>query len=182
MAIYNITTENTTKEPQNDDSYGGVQEPLDEAFNVDKEESFEFDYLSVSNFYDRVRGALNVPASSLDNSVIDFPENAPLAEMEVKARIKEYEAMTEGQRILYGSAIVYMTCFNLVDVALSKQVKKQSTSNLTVEYSVNDSDNPKMRFSALANDLIDKINGVESYGFVGFAVTPSNACPCRKRR
>lgn len=188
MAIYNITSEMLKKDEskvdgEKDESYGGVEEPLDEAFGVDKEEDFSFDYFTIVDFYERVRSAMNIAESSLPNKTIDFPENAPLAELDVKAKIKEFEAMNEGKRLLYYSAVVYMTCYNLCSSALSKQITEQKTSNLTIKYSVNEIENPQKYFLDLVNDLIAKINEEEMTGFLGFAVTPSpEMCYCRKRR
>lgn len=170
-------------EPDDGDN-PGCEEPgegEDEEENA-KSCSRSWIYQTIPNFYDRVRNSLNV-GSLMDNDTIDFPENAPMAEMRIKKRLPEYESLKGEKRMLFETCIVYMTCYALCPLASSMRITRQKDPSLELEFANSaSSEQPCDRFLWMIDDLINQINDEESPSFFGFRVTKGSGCnvikPC----
>ncbi len=139
-------------------------------------------YQTIPDFYDRVRNSLNV-GSLIDNTTIDFFENAPMAEMKVIERLPDYSKLTGIKRMLFETSIVYMTCYALCPIASTMRISRQKDPSLELEFSSSAStENPCDRFLGMVDDLIGQINGEETSNFFGFRVTKGRGCsvvkPC----
>lgn len=139
-------------------------------------------YQSIPNFYDRVRGALNV-GNLMDDETIDFFENAPMAELKVKNRVPNYEELDDIKRMLFETCIIYMTCYALCPIASTMRISRQKDPSLELEFaSIGNNENPCDRFLGMVDDLISQINEEEVTSFFGFRVTKGSGCmsvkPC----
>lgn len=142
-----------------------------------------FLYPKFRNFYERVRFNLGSQGSILTDEQIDFPENAPDAELTMRVRVPDWESLDNFNATLYETCIVYMTCYNLCFVVHSSgDVIAQKTPALELQFgSVNLPQRPCDRFLMLVDDLVAKINGEERHSMLGFEVTPSQGtCFCRR--
>lgn len=149
---------------------------------VKKEECFNLNYYTtIPNFYDRVRGALNVPITTISNDVIDYPENASMAEMKIKSRVPIWKELTGIKKSLFETCIIYMTCYQLCPIASTRNITEQTTPSLTLKFSTNTNGKPCERFLALIDDLIAQIMDEELQWSFGFEVTkPTSSCGCGK--
>lgn len=139
-------------------------------------------YQTIPDFYDRVRNSLNV-GSLIDNTTIDFFENAPMAEMKVIERLPDYSGITGIKRMLFETSIVYMTCYALCPIASTMRISRQKDPSLELEFASSAiEENPCDRFLSMVDDLIGQISGEESSSFFGFRVTKGSGCnvvkPC----
>lgn len=139
-------------------------------------------YQTIPHFYDRVRVALNV-GSLMDDTTIDFFENAPMAELKIKERIPNYEELDSIKRLLFETCIIYMTCYALCPVASTMRITRQKDPSLELEFAASSSkESPCDRFLAMVDDLINQINEEEVTSFFGFRVTKGSGCnvvkPC----
>lgn len=139
-------------------------------------------YQSILNFYNRVRGALNV-GNLMDDETIDFFENAPMAEIKVKKRVPNYEELDDIKRMLFETCIIYMTCYALCPIASTMRISRQKDPSLELEFaSSGNNENPCDRFLGMVDDLISQINEEEVTSFFGFRVTKGSGCrtvkPC----
>lgn len=134
-------------------------------------------YQDINDFYNRVRASLN---ATIDDSTIDFFENAPLAETKIKQRVPNWEDLDETNTLLFQTCIVYMTCYALCPLASSLRVKRQKDPSLEIEFGASDQQNPCDRFLAMIDDLIAQINGEEPQNLFGFRVTSGSGHPCAK--
>lgn len=138
-------------------------------------------YKSIDNFYDRVRSSLNV-GNSMSDTMIDYPENAPLAEERIKRMVPNYEELDQYKKLLFDTCIVYQTCYSLCPIASSMIIKRQKDPSLEIEFSENKtSSNGCERFLYMIEDLISQIEGDEKSTYFGFRVTggEKNVCfPC----
>lgn len=148
--------------------------------DIDIPESLYY-YKVIDNFYERVRSALNTSGVNITDELIDYPENAPMAEMRLKSRVPNWDSLEGEKRFLFDSAIVYMTCYVLCPVAYSKAVTEQTTPSLTLKYSAKENQKPCERFIALVDDLVAEINEEEITNFLGFKVTSGSRGCCPKR-
>lgn len=137
-------------------------------------------YKNIDNFYERVRSALNTNGISITDELIDYPENAPMAEMRLKSRVPTWDSLEGEKQFLFDSAMVYMTCYMLCSVAYSKAVTQQTTPSLTLKYSAKENQKPCERFIALVDDLVAEINETEITNFLGFKVTSGSRRCCPK--
>lgn len=128
-------------------------------------------YTRIPDFYDRVRGALGVSENAFTDDYIDYPENAPLAELRMKSKVPQWAELDGTKRELFESCILYATCYGMFPVAKSKRTTKQSTPTLTIEFSDSQDDDLGKYFMDLVDDLLAEINGVQHEYFFGFAVT-----------
>lgn len=135
-------------------------------------------YKGINNFYERVRVSLNSSTENISDTVIDFPENAPMAEVVIKSRLPEWKDFNDYQQMLFETCIVYMTCYQLCRVAYAKGIKSQTTPHLKLEFYSNTEDKPCERFLALIDDLIAQIKGEEPETFWGLRVTPPSMPLC----
>lgn len=149
---------------------------------VKKEECFSFEYYTtIPDFYDRVRGALNVPVTTINNDMIDYPENAPMAEMRIKSRVPIWRELTGIKKALFETCIIYMTCYQLCPIASAKNITEQTTPSLTIKFSTNDNGKSCERFLGLIDDFIAQILEEKLQWSFGFEVTkPSSPCGCKK--
>lgn len=147
--------------------------------DIDIPESLYY-YKNIDSFYERVRSALNTNGVNITDELIDYPENAPMAEMRLKSRVPNWEGLEGEKQFLFDSAMVYMTCYVLCPVAYSKAVTEQTTPSLTLKYSAKENQKPCERFIALVDDLIAEINEEEITNFLGFKVTAGSRRCCPK--
>lgn len=137
-----------------------------------------WEYKEIPDFYNRVRGALSV-GNVLTDTIIDYFEHAPMAEMQIKQRIPNWTELTDIKRLLFETCIVYMTCYILCPQYGSNQITKYKDPSLEVDYATNKNSNPCARFAELIEDLIAQINEEEQAPFFcGFQVTPSIPSHC----
>lgn len=141
-----------------------------------------YEYINIPDFYDRVRGALNV-GNTLSDTTIDYFENAPLAEMKIKQRVPKWKELDDFKRLLFETCIIYMTCYALCPTISDNRMTKYKDTSLEVNYAVGTNDkSPCARFAELVDDLIRQINDEEEQApfFTGFMVTPSKRpfCGC----
>lgn len=143
----------------------------------------EFYYQTIPNFYDRVRSALNV-GNMISDSVIDYFENAPLAEMKMMQRVPNWKELDEMQTFLFQTCIIYMTCYALCPLASSMRISRQKDPSLEIEFATSSQQqkNPCDRFLALVDDLVSQITGEDAPLAFGFKVTEGSGCrqckPC----
>lgn len=142
----------------------------------------EFYYQTIPQFYDRVRSSLNV-GNMISDSVIDYFENAPLAEMKMKNRIENWEELDEMQTLMFQTCIIYMTCYALCPIASTMRISRQKDPSLEIEFSASQQQgNPCDKFLALVDDLVSQITGEEMSMTFGFKVTDNSGCkqckPC----
>lgn len=142
----------------------------------------DWEYSQIPDFYDRVRMNLSSTAVNMSNAMIDYPENAPMAEMRIKARVPQWAELEGFNKSLFHTCIVYMTCYQLCYYANSKHVTEQTTPSLTLKYSTNSNiQKPCEHFLALIDDLVAEINDETLSGFFGFKVTEGNPSHCHSR-
>ena len=140
-------------------------------------------YQTIPHFYDRVRTNLNV-GSLIEDSTIDFFENAPMAEIAVKNRVPNYEELDSVKKLLFETCVVYMTCFNLCPLAQTMRITRQKDPSLELEFasSSNSEENSCQRFLWMVDDLVSQIKEEEGKTFFGFRVTKGSGCqtvkPC----
>lgn len=142
-----------------------------------------WEYLNIPDFYERVRGALNV-GNTLSNTTIDYFENAPMAELKIKQRVPKWKELDNIKRLLFETCIIYMTCYILCPTMSSNKMTKYKDPSLEVNYAVGTNEKPCARFMELIDDLIAQINEEElAPFFTGFMVTPSKPswCGCHRR-
>lgn len=149
---------------------------------VKKEECFNLNYYTtIPDFYDRVRGALNVPVTTISDDMIDYPENASMAEMKIKSRVSIWKELTGIKKSLFETCIIYMTCYQLCPIVSARNITEQTTPSLTLKFSNNDTGKPCEHFLALIDDLIAQIMDEELQWSFGFEVTkPTSSCECGK--
>lgn len=177
-----ITTEPVDPEnpdilPENPDEPIGPEEP-EEPDTPETPDVNDWLYKGINNFYERVRMSLNSSAEDISDTIIDFPENAPMAEVTIKTRLPEWKDFNEYQQMLFETCIVYMTCYQLCRVAYARNIKSQTTPHLKLEFYSNTAEKPCERFLALIDDLIAQIKGEEPDAFWGFRVTPPSMPLC----
>ena len=142
-----------------------------------------WEYKNIPDFYNRVRGALNI-GNTLSDTTIDYFENAPMAEMIIKKRVPQWEELDNLKRLLFETCIIYQTCYILCPQFSSSRITKMKDPSLEVDYATNVNEKPCARFAELIDDLIAQINEEEQPPFfLGFEVTKSalNDCPCRRK-
>ncbi len=142
-----------------------------------------WNYSEIPNFYDRVRSSLNVGQSIASNEVIDYFENAPMAENKMRQRVPIWRDLDEFKTQLFQTCIIYMTCYQLCPLVSSHgRVVEQTTPSLTLKYSSSVmNNNPCERFLTLIDDLVSQILEEEPTSFFGFKVTKEYPeCGCRK--
>lgn len=146
----------------------------------DNPENDTWYYKKIPNFYNRVRSSLS-SSKAITDEVIDFPVNAPMAECKIKQRVPEWESLNVTQIMLFETCIIYMTCYQLCRVAYAKNITKQTTPHLSLEFSSKADNEPCKQFLALIDDLIAEILGEERTMFSGFITTPPSMphCCCR---
>lgn len=133
-----------------------------------------WDYTEIPNFYDRVRFSLNIGSLSVSNDVIDYFENAPMAENEMRKRVPTWRSLNAFKTSLFQSCIVYMTCYHLCPLISSQgKIVEQTTPSLTIKYATNNNNNgkPCERFLSLIDDLVSQILDEEPKFFFGFKTT-----------
>lgn len=139
-------------------------------------------YTQIPDFYDRVRLNLSASSINISDEIIDYPENAPMAEMRMKQRVPNWKELEEFKLSLFQTCIVYMTCYQLCYIANSNKITEQTTPSLTLKYSQNaDMQKPCERFLVLIDDLVAEINDEKLNGFFGFKITESNHNCCQPR-
>lgn len=142
-----------------------------------------WDYTEIPNFYERVRSSLNSNAVVVSNEVIDYFENAPMAEHKMRQRIPIWRSLNEFKTQLFQTCIIYMTCYQLCPMVSSHgKVTEQTTPSLTLKYDVGTTNGkPCDRFLALIDDLVAQILEEEPEYFFGFKVTKEYPeCGCKK--
>ena len=128
-------------------------------------------YADIANFYDRVRGALGLSSATyIANASMDFPEKAPLAERKIKARITDWETLSEANFVLFESCIVLQTAIYFREIASKFMRKSQKTPTMQLEF------NEKAQvagesFESVIDTLVAEITGVSGTSFAGFRVT-----------
>lgn len=143
-----------------------------------------WNYTEIPNFYDRVRSALNVGTAIISNEMIDYFENAPMAESKMRKQVPIWRDLDEFKTSLFQTCIIYMTCYQLCPIVSSQgKLTEQTTPSLTLKYATNTktNDKPCERFLALIDDLVSEILDKEMELFFGFKVTKEYPeCGCRQ--
>lgn len=138
-------------------------------------------YPTIPDFYNRVRMALNV-GSSISDTIINYFENAPMAEMKIKKRVPQWQELDTTKRLLFETCIIYMTCYVLCPLASRRQIAKQKDVSLEIDFVTSTNEKPCARFLDLIDDLIAQINDEEKLPFfLGFEVTKSAPEFCCER-
>lgn len=163
--------------PENPDNSGETEEPEEpeEPENPDEPggepEGEEWYYRTIPNFYDRVRSSLSA-SGAITDAIIDYFENAPMAELTIKQRVPDYEELDKVKKLLFETCIVYQTCYKLCPMASSMRISRQKDPSLEIEFADSAADGkPCERFLAMIDDLIAQINEEEQTSFLGFKVT-----------
>ncbi len=91
-------------------------------------------YKDIDVFYHRVRSLLMVNETSLPDSIIDFPENAPLSESIIKSMIPDWESLPDEKKGVFESAVVCQTAIVMYGVTSANEYKVAQTQSLKVEY------------------------------------------------
>ena len=95
-------------------------------------------YKNIPDFYDRVRALLSADSVSLSDEIIDFPENAPLAEKMIKRRVVDWEVLPEEKEGVFESAVVCQTAIVMYGVTSANEYKIAQTQSLKIEYAETD--------------------------------------------
>lgn len=135
----------------------------------------EFYYQTIPNFYDRVRSALNV-GNMISDAVIDYFENAPLAEMKMTQRVPNWKELDEMQSLLFQTCIIYMTCYALCPIASTMRISRQKDPSLEIEFATSQQSSPCDKFLAFVDDLVSQITGEDTPLTFGFKVTTGSGC------
>lgn len=136
-------------------------------------------YKSIENFYDRVRSCLN--AGTLSDEVIDFFENAPLAEEIIKSLIPNYAELEENERLLFETCVVFQTCYALCPMVSQRQIARQKDPSLEIEFFNKSGDFGCDRFLTMIDDLLGLITGEEPSAFYALRVTrPHRHLHCKE--
>lgn len=135
----------------------------------------EFYYQTIPMFYERVRSSLNV-GNMISDSVIDYFENAPLAEMKMKQRVENWEELDENQTLLFQTCIIYMTCYALCPIASTMRISRQKDPSLEIEFAASQQNGTCDKFLAFVDDLVSQITGEETPMTFGFKVTTGSGC------
>ncbi len=165
-----VETPDTGQPPIEEEKPGGATIP-------------NWEYKNIPDFYNRVRGALNV-GNVLTDITIDYFENAPRAEMAIKKRVPQWQDLDTEKRLLFETCIIYQTCYILCPQFSSNRITKMKDPSLEINYSTSANEKPCARFAELVDDLIAQINDEEQPPFFfGFEVTPStrSGCCCHKK-
>lgn len=142
-----------------------------------------WDYSVIPDFYDRVRASLNTDAVVVTNEVIDYFENAPRAEREMRKRVPIWRSLDEFKIQLFQTCIIYMTCYYLCPIVNAHgAMTEQTTPSLTLKYATPTvQEKPCERFLDLIDDLLVEILDEEREYFFGFKVTKEYPeCSCKK--
>lgn len=91
-------------------------------------------YKTIPDFYDRVRSLLTTDSMSLPDAVIDYPENAPLAESMIKKRVSNWNDLEEDKILIFKGAVVYQTAIVCKSVSRQNEYKIAQTQSLKIEY------------------------------------------------
>lgn len=91
-------------------------------------------YKDIDMFYHRVRSLLMVNETSLPDSIIDFPENAPLSESIIKSMIPDWKSLPDEKKGVFESAVVCQTAIVMYGVTSANEYKVAQTQSLKVEY------------------------------------------------
>lgn len=142
----------------------------------------EFYYQTIPMFYERVRSSLNV-GNMISDSVIDYFENAPLAELKMKQRVENWEELDETQTLLFQTCIIYMTCYALCPIASTMRISRQKDPSLEIEFAASQQQGSSCdKFLSFVDDLVSQITGEETPLTFGFKVTTGSGCkqckPC----
>lgn len=140
-------------------------------------------YLEIPDFYDRVRFNLGTNISIIPDDAINYYENAPMAEMQIKQRVPNWKELDKIKTALFQTCIIYMTCYKLCPIVSSTgKVLTQKTPALELTFANNtNQDKPCERFLALIDDLIAQINDTQMQSFFGFQVTKEYPeCGCKQ--
>lgn len=146
-------------------------------------EQTSFIYSEIPNFYNRVRFSINTNPSIVSDEMIDYFENAPMAELAMRQRVPIWKKLNEFKTQLYQTCIIYMTCYHLCPTVSSHgKITEQTTPSLTLKYDVGNSDGSNCgRFLWLIDDLVSQILEEEPKYFFGFKVTKEYPdCGCKQ--
>lgn len=170
-------------EPTEPDEPQEPIEPAEPEEPAQEDEFLNWDYQTIPDFYNRVRGALNV-GNAITDTVIDYFENAPMAEMKIKQCVPKWKELNDMKKMLFDTCIIYMTCYALCPLISANRIKKMKDTTLELDYAINTNDKPCARFIELVEDLLAQINDEERPPFFyGFKVTsPERPRCCRPLR
>lgn len=119
-------------------------------------------YKDITDFYDRVRMQLGVSEIVITNSVLDYPEKAPMAEKTIKQLIPDWQNLAEEKKSDFESCIVLKSALLCYNLANKKRVKSQQQTNLKLEFSDKDNSLLLDEINATLQTLIDDLNGTIS--------------------
>lgn len=154
------------------------EQPEEPSEEPEEPQGAEWLYRSIPDFYNRVRASLNA-SGAITDAIIDYFENAPMAELIIKRRVPNYEELDDIKRLLFETCIIYQTCYKLCPMASSMRISRQKDPSLEIEFASSATDNkPCERFLAMIDDLIAQINEEEQTSFLGFKVTGGKPPKC----
>lgn len=136
-----------------------------------EEPESQFEYKKIKDFYDRVRFSLNLSRNMMPDGMIDYDENAPMAEYYIKKQLPNWNELDEQKYTLFQLCIIYMTCYNLCPSASNMRISRQKDPSLEIEFTDSKTEKPCERFMSEIRSLIDEINGVETELDIGFKTT-----------
>lgn len=171
-----INKDEENENPVNPDNPETPPEDVDE----DSECPLQFMYPDIPDFYERVRHNLNV-GSMISDNVIDYFENAPMAEIKIKSMVKNWKELDEMKKMMLESCIIYMTCYKLCPIAFSMRVSRQKDPSLEIDFFENKNDSSSCeRFLEMIDELMSDIKNEERDFSFGFRVTKGSGCikPC----
>lgn len=163
-----------------DDSFGFTEEEWvyeHETFDPDDPYNRKlWSYQDIDNFYQRVANCMGM--GSVDQTMVDYPENAPTAERRVKAIIKDWLTISEDKFALFESCVIFMTCYIMCPILRMSagRVQQQTTPSLSLKYFEGAEVVPCDHYLELMNDLASEIKEEEVESFFGFRVTKSSDC------
>lgn len=159
-----------------------ISETLGVADGVEAKKREDFKYTDIPEFYNRVRSALGALNTQISNDEIDYYENAPSAERNIKSRVPGWVSLSDEDFEIFQTCIVFMTCYNVCPVITNRKISKQTTPSLTLEFAQSTSgEKPCARFLDLVNDLLAGLLDEEIASFTGFRVTQSSDVCCKGR-
>lgn len=123
-------------------------------------------YKNIPDFYDRVRALLSADSVSLSDEIVDFPENAPLAEKMIKRRVIDWEVLPEEKIPILNTAVIYQTAIIARPLSKANEYKIAQTQSLKIEYAETDIS----LLNVLSNRLDEILSELEDVATVNAAV------------
>lgn len=127
----------------------------------------------IMNFYDRVRSCLNTTSDVISDDVIAYPEYSGYAEVVVKGRVKDWEELTEGNKAMFESCVVFQTAIYLYPQISQFFIKTEQTTHAKREYRESNIDMLIISLKDRLDEMISELssNNSSSSGLTFFTVS-----------